>query len=104
MTIHICTAVKKECWNPYDSFGEICVHCGCCSVDPITRAKARLEVSMDHLHEKEQFNMWDDDPKWRAIQERNIKTDIKILKRLIRYYSKRIQELERRQANESSVG
>ena len=94
--IHICTAVKENCWNLYDSYGEICVHCGCCAADPLERAKARLDVLKERLEEREHFNMWDEDPAWRARQEQNIKIDKRIFKRQIRYYIKRIQELESR--------
>ena len=65
MEAHICYSVTKKCWNPYDSFGEICVGCGCCSDDPIKRAEARLKVSKDQLEDRRKFDMWDEDPEWR---------------------------------------
>ena len=91
--VHICYSVTKKCWNPYDSFGEICVGCGCCSDDPIKRAEARLKVSKDHLEDRKNFNMWDEDPEWRKIQENNIRKDNLYFKRRIRYYTKRLKEL-----------
>ena len=94
MQAHVCYSVMKNCWNGIDSFGEICVGCGCCSDDPLKRAKARLEVSKVHLEECENFNMWDDDPEWRKEQEKNIRSSKRYFKRRIRYYTKRLKELE----------
>lgn len=91
--MHICTAIKKNCWNLYDSYGEICVHCGCCSSDPKVRAKARLEVMKEQLDYEEHFDAWCDDPKWRAIQEKNLKSNMKHYKKQIRYYTKRLEQL-----------
>lgn len=28
--MHIDFSVQKDCLNPEDSYGEICVHCNCC--------------------------------------------------------------------------
>ena len=94
MTVHICRGVKKNCWNPYDSYGEICVGCGCCSDDPLERAKARLAVSEEHLQRDIEFDQWSDDPEWRAIQEKNRKANIKYNRRRVYYYRKRMKDLE----------
>lgn len=45
MMPHISIAAKENCYNTYDSYGEICVHCGCCSEDEIERAKARVALA-----------------------------------------------------------
>ena len=45
MMLHVCMAAKENCYNTYDSYGEICVHCGCCSEDEIERAKARVALA-----------------------------------------------------------
>lgn len=36
------TGVKQNCWNGRESFGEICVHCGCCSENKEERIKNRI--------------------------------------------------------------
>ena len=92
--MHICQAVKKKCWNLYDSYGEICVHCDCCSSDPKIRAKARIEVIKEQLNHNEHFDEWSDDPKWKSVQEKNIKSNIKYYKRQIRYYTNRLKQMK----------
>ena len=85
--------VRKNCWNLYDSYGEICVHCGCCAKDKKTRYAARLETVREWLEEKQKFDRWDDDPEVRALQERNVKIDVKHYKRLVRYYTRKLEEM-----------
>lgn len=92
MSGHICFQVSNKCWNPYDSYGEICVHCGCCSKDKTTRQKARLEVAKRRLQEELDFDLWDDNPAWRAIQEKNNKSNIRYWRRRVRYYEKALKE------------
>ena len=87
-------AVNNNCWNPYDSHGEICVHCGCCNKDKRARYMARFELCKRKIEELENFTLWIDDPKWRSIQEKNIKTDLRLFKRLLRYYKKRLRDAE----------
>lgn len=92
--MHIDFQVKKNCWNLYDSYGEICVRCGCCSPDPIIRAKARLKVCEERLKERMNFNDWMEG--WEETQRRNIASDIFYLKKKINYYKKRLKKLEGR--------
>lgn len=91
--IHIDRPVYERCWNPYDSFMEICVGCGCCSTDPLERAKSRLEVSERHLKHFLEFDNWDDDPEFRAEQEKNVKASIQNYRGFIRYYKRQVEEL-----------
>lgn len=93
MTAYFDEQVRDNCWNLYDSYGEICVHCGCCAKDKATQYKARIECLKCWLAEKEAFNGWDDSPAFRAVQESNIKQDIKAYKRQIRYYEKKLREV-----------
>ena len=93
MMIHIDTCTKKNCWNFYDSYGEICVHCDSCSSDKLTRYTSRINCLKDWILEKENFDMWDDNPEWRKRQEKNIKNDIKHWKRQLRYYENKLKEL-----------
>lgn len=85
--------VGENCWNLYDSYGEICVHCGCCSKDKAERYKARIATIKGWLEEKQSFEMWDDDPELKALQERNVKSDIKTFKRMLRYYRAKLNEV-----------
>lgn len=93
MNIHVYKGIKKNCWNLIDSCGEICVHCGCCSSDPIKRVESRLRVSQSHLQEQFDFNDWSNNPKIRATQEKNQKSNIRHFHKQVRYYTKRMEEL-----------
>lgn len=94
MDIIIDRPVADKCWNLYESYGEICVGCGCCSKDPLTRVKARIDVLTRLIGDKETFDQWDEDPDGRALQERNIAADLKVFKRQLLYYRGRLMELE----------
>lgn len=91
---HIDVPVSSKCWNPYDSYWQICVHCGCCSKDPLTRANARYELCLEQIAHFNAFDGWDEDPEIRALQEQNIKYDLKYFNRRLRYYKKRLKELK----------
>lgn len=95
MTTIIDTPVTDKCWNLYDSYGEICVHCGCCSKDPLTRANARYELCLEQIAHFNAFDGWDEDPEIRALQERNIKHDLKYFNERLRYYKKRLEEVKK---------
>lgn len=90
--IHVDMNVSSKCWNLYDSYGEICVHCGCCSKDPITRYKARLECVTRWKHDNEAFDGWSDDPALRRVQRRNVMVTLDRLRRQERYYEKKYRE------------
>ena len=86
--------VTDKCWNVYDSYGEICVHCGCCSKDPMTRYNARIEALLRRIERCVTFDGWDTDSSLRAIQETNITTDLRQYRSQLRYYKKRLKELK----------
>ena len=88
--------VRENCWNLYDSYGEICVHCGCCAKDKAERYRARIACVERWLDDRLNFDLWDDDPKLRAIQEKNVREDIRHHRRMLRYYKKRLAEVEAR--------
>ena len=94
MSVHICFSVNENCYNPIETYGEICVGCGCCSKDPKERTEARLALYKRQLERVENFDNWFEDPKIKAIQEKNIKIDKKMYKKRIRYYQKRLEELK----------
>lgn len=89
-----CMSVSERCWNWYDSYGEICVHCGCCAKDTKTRQKARLELMERRLAENEAFDRWDDNEEMRKLQEKNVALDRAYFKRKIRYYRNKLKEGE----------
>lgn len=95
MTVHIDWAVRENCWNLYDSYGQICVGCGCCSSDPKVRAESRLRVCKRMLQEQYDFDDWDEDEGWKETQQKNIRLNIQYFKRRVRYYEKRLKELKR---------
>lgn len=92
MGAHICFAVNKNCYNLYDSYGMICVGCGCCSSDKQRRYTARLELNKRMLKEQHEFNLWDDDPEMRTLQERNIAENITFFEKEIAKYEKKLAE------------
>lgn len=91
---HIDYGCKRNCWNPFDSYGEICVGCGCCSKDKKTRYNARLELAKRMLKDKLHFELWLDDEEWVKIQERNILCDIHYWERTIKRYERLLKEVE----------
>lgn len=93
MNVLIETGVGERCWNVYDSYGEICVGCGCCSKDPRVRYEARLEVCKRYLEEKLHFDEWFEDPEMRKVQEKNVRKDIRSWRRQIAYYEKRLEAM-----------
>lgn len=92
--MHICFSVQKNCWNLRDSYGEICVGCGCCSKDKKERHKNRLEALKRWNEENDRFDGWCDDPEIRERQEENVKANRKYFARMIRYYERKVEEDE----------
>ena len=87
--------IKKEnCYNPFESYGMCCVGCGCCSENPLVRAKARLALHERLLDENNHFDLWFDDPELRALQKKNLETDIAWNTEQIALYKAIISELE----------
>lgn len=94
MYIHIDRGVKKNCWNLRDSYGEICVGCGCCSSDKATRYASRLACSKEWLAEEEGFDNWfTDSPNLYSLQRENHKKNLQYHKRRIRYYERKLKEI-----------
>lgn len=92
--IHIDLAVAENCWNIEAwSFG-ICHFCGCCDKDKKKRYESRLRWLEEHLKENDNFQLWDDDPEGRVLQETNIRINHRHFMRKIRYYKKKLRELE----------
>lgn len=86
---HYDFGVTDNCINIY-SYGEICVHCGCCENEPnikqryINKLHYYKEILNDELH----FDFWFDDEIARKFQERNVKRNIAYHKKMIRQIKK----------------
>jgi len=91
---YIDVQIKKSCWNLMDSYGEICVCCECCSPDKKTRYMSRISCLEEWIRMKESFSDWSDDPYWKDVQKKNIKKDIRMWKRQLRYYKKKLNEIK----------
>lgn len=86
--------VSNNCWNFNDSYGMICVRCGCCSKDKAIRYKARIKCLEAWLDERKNFNRWAEDEYVRRIQEENIKSDYECYRGRLYYYKKKLKEVE----------
>ena len=93
MSAIIDIAVSEKCWNLRDSFGQICVGCGCCSDDNKTRYESRLACIERWIKHEEVFDLWDDDPAMRELQERNRAENLRhyrIQRKYYRYMLKKV--------------
>ena len=81
MNAFICSGVSKECLNPYDSYGEICVHCNACGRDDVaTMYDCQIKLYTDKLEEeKTQLN----DSSWDKFQRKNIESNIEYFVRML---------------------
>lgn len=91
----MCMSVSEDCINR-NSYGVICVLCGCCSrnsnyKDRIIRT---IKYYKECLEEQYNFNRWSDDGYLKKIQERNVKSNILYFKRKIRMYKKILKTLK----------
>lgn len=95
MMIHCCVGVSDDCINIY-SYGEICVHCGCCSRNPNYRDRVirLIRYYKESLEDERNFSYRDDDERWRKIQEKNVSLNILYDKRKIRMYKKILRTLK----------
>lgn len=92
---HIAEAVSDKCYALSWSYGEICCHCGCCSDDPLTRAKARLAYHEEELENNKNFSGWfEDDPEIMALQKRNVELCIKYEEAKVKEYREEVRRLE----------
>ena len=99
--MHISYSVADNCQNLYDSYGEICVLCNCCGrFDPKTKLKCQLDLNKRMLEETREFDNWADDPELRALQRRNIASDIESFGRKIRELEAKIALKESRHERE----
>jgi hypothetical protein len=82
--------VAKNCWNLYDSYGEICVQCNCCGgFDKDSMYTSRLRAVRRWLKE-DKVKL--PQPLYQtALQQKNIHTDIRRFQRQITYYTKKVK-------------
>ena len=88
--------VFEICINP-DSYGEICVQCGCCDKNHNYRDRIikQIRIYKELLHEKYLFDDWSEDEQMATIQKRNVENDILYFKRKIRILRKVLRNIGR---------
>lgn len=91
MTGYIDFAVQKNCWNLIDSYGMLCVGCGCCLKDKRKRYENRIRCLERWIEEEEKFDNWIEGCE--ETQERNRRANIRWFKRKLGYYRKRLAQL-----------
>lgn len=94
--MHIDYTVSNNCINHY-SYGAICVRCGCCSRNPDYRSRVinTIRYYKDCLNEEMNFDQWEENERWRKVQEKNIRQNILYYKRKIRMYKKIFRTLKK---------
>ena len=87
--IHIDYAPSKDCMNLF-SYSYIYVKCGCCSRNKNyrDRIRRRIKYYKEDLAEQYAFDNWCNNEKARKLQERNVQSNIRYLKRKIRRLKK----------------
>lgn len=103
MSSFIDKPVIDRCWNLYDSYGMICVGCRCCSSDPLVRANARYELCLEQIVHLNVFDLWDDTPEGRELQKKNIASNLKYFRGRLRYYKKRLEEMEKNNVSQKKM-
>ena len=91
---HVDFAPGKGCWNMEALCYGTCYGCGCCARDKRERWENRIRYLNERIEEEEHFDMWDDDPELRALQEGNRSKNIAWAKRRKRYYEKRVEGMD----------
>jgi len=101
--MHIARGAGPSCYALFYGYGEICVHCECCSKDPVVRAKARLKYfQWLREHDRKLRERYDKEPEDRSdrqalklwyLKKRNRKLNEEYTGRRITYYRKRLREL-----------
>lgn len=75
--VYVDYVALRDCINS-DSYGMICVGCGCCSRNPDYRDMiiCRIRYYKQQLNESQYFDDWEEDERWRKLQEKNVKSNI----------------------------
>lgn len=91
---HICFSVSPRCYNLYESYGMICVGCGCCSSNKKKRLLSRIELHKRLLEQEQEFAEWADDPEVRTLQEKTVAENIEFSKKAIAKYEAELSQEE----------
>ena len=90
-------AAKKPCYATIWSYGEICVGCGCCSNDPMTRTQARIAYHKELLYNDKHFDNWfPDDPELYELQKKNVAANIEWNNAKLKELRAELRKLKRR--------
>lgn len=89
MSIFVDRPACGGCYNPFDSYGMICVHCGCCSEDKNVRYTKRLALHKRLLQEDmEKARTADND-----MVRKNCEMDIAWNREKIAEYEAKLKEM-----------
>lgn len=92
--LHISCSITEDCWNLEAWAFGICHHCGCCSKDKRKRYESRILLLEKRLEDLRSFELWDESPERRSLQEKNIASSIKRIKRKLRYYMEKVNAMK----------
>lgn len=92
--LHISYSISEDCWNIEAWAYGICHHCGCCSKDKLERYESRIRLLEERLDDQRSFEFLDESPERRSLQEKNIASNIKRIKRKLRYYREKVDAMK----------
>ena len=94
-------AVSETCINP-NSYGEICVQCGCCNKnqDHRDRIIKQIRLYKELLQETYLFDNWSKDRQMLLIQKRNKERNVLYFKRKIRVLKKILRNMRKVKTDE----
>ena len=95
MDIYIDSACLDKCYALGWSYGEICVHCGCCSDDPKVRIPARINYLKEELESCKNFDDWFEDADLKALQEKNVKNSIECIEKELSELHAELEEVNK---------
>lgn len=94
MQINSDMSTDRDCMNS-ESYGEICVSCGCCSRNSNYRNRTirRIRYYRDRMKEIENFQEWSENPSLRGREKKNVRQNILYCQRKFRLYKKILKTL-----------
>lgn len=90
MKNYVDESVTDDCFNGFESFGVVCVHCGCCAEEPSIRYRARLELFERELKYFQNFQYSDVDS-IAEIQKSKVNETIEYINERIKYYGEKVK-------------
>lgn len=94
MSIFLDSPAREGCYNQFESYGMICVRCGCCSEDEKVRYTSRIALHKRLLQDDLTFDRWFDDEETRKMQERNVAHNIAWNRERIAEYEAKLEEMQ----------